>query len=140
MRNVVLDNGVRLDGRKPGHPPHLVRGGRAARNHGSAVFTRGETQAINMLTGQLLDEQTIDLATRKGSENFLLHYNFPPFSTGEVRPIQRRRPPEVGHGTWPSALKPVIQGEPTLHHPPEPRHPGPQRLSSMATVCSGTWP
>ena len=91
--------------------------------------------------GSSLDEQTIDLATRKGSENFLLHYNFPPFSTGEVRPIRGVGRREVGHGNLAQrALKPVIpQGE---------ANPYTIRLncdilesngsSSMATVCSGT--
>ncbi|HPJ51889.1 MAG TPA: polyribonucleotide nucleotidyltransferase [Flavobacteriales bacterium] len=143
VRNVVLDNGVRLDGRKPADiRPIWCEVDVLPGTHGSAVFTRGETQAINMLTlGSSLDEQTIDLATRKGSENFLLHYNFPPFSTGEVRPIRGVGRREVGHGNLAQrALKPVIpQGE---------ANPYTIRLncdilesngsSSMATVCSGT--
>ncbi|MCB0794281.1 MAG: polyribonucleotide nucleotidyltransferase [Flavobacteriales bacterium] len=143
VRNVVLDHGVRLDGRKSTDiRPIWCEVDVLPGTHGSAIFTRGETQAINLLTlGSSLDEQTIDLATRKGSEDFMLHYNFPSFSTGEVRPIRGPGRREVGHGNLAlRALKPVIpQGE---------ENPYTIRLncdilesngsSSMATVCSGT--
>ncbi|MCB9169835.1 MAG: polyribonucleotide nucleotidyltransferase [Flavobacteriales bacterium] len=143
VRNVVLDKGVRLDGRKTTDiRPIWSEVDVLPGTHGSAIFTRGETQAINTVTlGSSMDEQTIDLATRKGSENFMLHYNFPSFSTGEVRPIRGPGRREVGHGNLAlRALKPVI--------PAAPENPYTIRLncdilesngsSSMATVCSGT--
>ena len=143
VRNVVLDKGVRLDGRKTTEiRPIWCEIDMLPGTHGSAIFTRGETQAINTVTlGSSLDEQTIDLATRKGSENFMLHYNFPSFSTGEVKPIRGPGRREVGHGNLVlRALKPMI--------PSAPENPYTIRLncdvlesngsSSMATVCSGT--
>jgi polyribonucleotide nucleotidyltransferase len=143
VRNVVLDKGVRLDGRKTTDiRPIWSEIDVLPGTHGSAIFTRGETQAINTVTlGSSLDEQTIDLATRKGSENFMLHYNFPSFSTGEVKPIRGPGRREVGHGNLAlRALKPMIPGAP--------ENPYTIRLncdilesngsSSMATVCSGT--
>jgi polyribonucleotide nucleotidyltransferase len=143
VRNVVLDKGVRLDGRKTTDiRPIWSEVDVLPGTHGSAIFTRGETQAINMVTlGSSMDEQTIDLATRKSSETFMLHYNFPSFSTGEVKPIRGPGRREVGHGNlaW-RALKPVL--------PVAPANPYTIRLncdilesngsSSMATVCSGT--
>ncbi|QQR87374.1 MAG: polyribonucleotide nucleotidyltransferase [Flavobacteriales bacterium] len=143
VRNVVLDKGIRLDGRKTTDiRPIWSEIDMLPGTHGSAIFTRGETQAINTVTlGSSMDEQTIDLATKKGSENFMLHYNFPSFSTGEVKPIRGPGRREVGHGNLAlRALKPVI--------PPAPENPYTIRLncdilesngsSSMATVCSGT--
>lgn len=143
VRNVVLDHGKRLDGRKTTEiRPIWCEVDVLPGTHGSAVFTRGETQAINMVTlGSSMDEQTIDLATRKGSERFMLHYNFPSFSTGEVKPIRGPGRREVGHGNLAlRALKPVI--------PDADKNPYTIRLncdilesngsSSMATVCSGT--
>ena len=143
VRNVVLDHQKRLDGRRTDEiRPIWCEVDVLPGTHGSAIFTRGETQAINMVTlGSSLDEQTIDLATRKGSENFMLHYNFPSFSTGEVKPIRGPGRREVGHGNLAlRALKPMIPGLP--------ENPYTIRLncdilesngsSSMATVCSGT--
>jgi polyribonucleotide nucleotidyltransferase len=143
VRNVVLDHGVRLDGRKTTDiRPIWCEIDMLPGTHGSAIFTRGETQAINTVTlGSSMDEQIIDLATRKGSERFMLHYNFPSFSTGEVRPIRGPGRREVGHGNLAlRALKPVIPGIES--------NPYTIRLncdvlesngsSSMATVCSGT--
>ncbi|MCW5900586.1 MAG: polyribonucleotide nucleotidyltransferase [Flavobacteriales bacterium] len=143
VRNVVLDHQKRLDGRRTDEiRPIWSEVDVLPGTHGSAIFTRGETQAINLLTlGSSMDEQTIDLATKKGSENFMLHYNFPSFSTGEVRPIRGPGRREVGHGNLAlRALKPVIPGLP--------ENPYTIRLncdilesngsSSMATVCSGT--
>lgn len=143
VRNVCLDHGKRLDGRKTDAiRPIWSEIDMLPGTHGSAVFTRGETQAVNTVTlGSSMDEQTIDLATRKGSENFMLHYNFPSFSTGEVKPIRGPGRREVGHGNLAlRALKPVI--------PQAPENPYTIRLncdilesngsSSMATVCSGT--
>ena len=110
--------------------------------HGSAVFTRGETQSLTTITlGTKLDEQMIDGALREGSEKFLLHYNFPPFSTGEARPIRGVSRREIGHGNLAlRALKGMI--------PSADINPYTIRIvsdilesngsSSMATVCAGT--
>ncbi len=110
--------------------------------HGSSVFTRGETQSLTTVTlGTKLDQQTIDGAVQERSDRFLLHYNFPPFSTGEARPMRGTSRREIGHGNLAlRALKPVL--------------PGPDKCpytirvvsdilesngsSSMATVCAGT--
>ena len=143
IRNLVLDNGLRLDGRQTtdirqiwGEVDYLPG------PHGSSVFTRGETQSLTTLTlGNKLDEQTIDSALFEKSEKFLLHYNFPPFSTGEARPIRGVSRREVGHGNLAlRALKPVL--------PSSEDCPYTIRLvseilesngsSSMATVCAGT--
>jgi polyribonucleotide nucleotidyltransferase len=108
--------------------------------HGSAVFTRGETQSLTTLTlGGKMDEQLIDGATFKGTERFMLHYNFPPFSTGEAKPLRGTSRREIGHGNLAlRALKPVLPDD----------NPYTIRIvsdilesngsSSMATVCAGT--
>ncbi|MBM3453377.1 MAG: polyribonucleotide nucleotidyltransferase [Bacteroidetes bacterium] len=108
--------------------------------HGSALFTRGETQSLTSLTlGGKMDEQLIDGATFQGTEKFMLHYNFPPFSTGEAKPIRGTSRREIGHGNLAlRALKPVIPAD----------NPYTIRIvsdilesngsSSMATVCAGT--
>jgi polyribonucleotide nucleotidyltransferase len=108
--------------------------------HGSALFTRGETQSLTSLTlGGKMDEQLIDGATFRGTEKFMLHYNFPPFSTGEAKPIRGTSRREIGHGNLAlRALKPVIPAD----------NPYTIRIvsdilesngsSSMATVCAGT--
>jgi polyribonucleotide nucleotidyltransferase len=108
--------------------------------HGSAIFTRGETQSLTSLTlGGKMDEQLIDGATFRGTEKFMLHYNFPPFSTGEAKPIRGTSRREIGHGNLAlRALKPVIPAD----------NPYTIRIvsdilesngsSSMATVCAGT--
>ena len=78
--------------------------------HGSSVFTRGETQSLTTLTlGGKMDEQLIDGVTFHGTEKFLLHYNFPPFSTGEAKPLRGTSRREIGHGNLAlRALKPVL--------------------------------
>ena len=144
VRRVVLDEKIRLDGRKTteirpiwsevSYLPGYV--------HGSALFTRGETQSLTTLTlGSTQDVQRKDGALAEDDLDFLLHYNFPPFSTGEARmkfSVSRR---EVGHGNLAlRALKPMI--------PAKPENPYTIRLvseilesngsSSMATVCAGT--
>jgi polyribonucleotide nucleotidyltransferase len=116
VRRVVLDEKIRLDGRKTteirpisseaGYLPGFV--------HGSALFTRGETQSLTTLTlGSTLDVQRKDGALANDDLDFLLHYNFPPFSTGEARmkfSVSRR---EIGHGNLAlRALKPMIPGKP----------------------------
>lgn len=142
-RNLVLDERVRLDGRKTDQ----IRGiwsevGYLPGAHGSSVFTRGETQSLTTVTlGTKLDEQIIDSATLSGTNRFMLHYNFPSFSTGEARPNRGTGRREVGHGNLAlRALKKVL--------PPDSENPYTIRIvsdilesngsSSMATVCAGT--
>lgn len=143
MRNMILNEGVRLDGRKTHEiRPIWCEVDYLPMAHGSAVFTRGETQSLTTVTiGTKLDEKIIDEVLMKGTEKFTLHYNFPPFSTGEAkasRGVSRR---EIGHGNLAHrALKNMIP------HPDE--NPYAIRVvsdilesngsSSMATVCAGT--
>ena len=143
MRNMILDEGKRLDGRKTDEiRPIWCEVGVLPCAHGSAVFTRGETQSMTTVTlGTKLDEKMIDEVLTQGSEQFVLHYNFPPFSTGEARPARSLSRREIGHGNlaW-RALKPMVpMGE---------ENPYAVRVvsdilesngsSSMATVCAGT--
>lgn len=141
VRDSVLNEGIRLDGRKNDEiRPIWSEINYLPRTHGSAIFTRGETQSLTTLTlGSSRDEQTIDGALTEGSADFMLHYNFPPFSTGEARPIRSTSRREIGHGNLAlRALKPVLPEE----------NPYTIRLvsdilesngsSSMATVCAGT--
>lgn len=111
VRNVVLNESKRLDGRKTTEiRPIWCEVDYLPSTHGSSIFTRGETQSLTTVTlGSKLDEQSIDGAYIAGSERFLLHYNFPPFSTGEARPIRGTSRREVGHGNLAlRALKGVI--------------------------------
>ena len=141
MRRAILDEGKRLDGRKTTEiRPIWIETDCLPGPHGSAIFTRGETQSLSTVTlGTKDDEKIIDDVLTHGKERFLLHYNFPPFSTGEAkaqRGVGRR---EIGHGhlAW-RALKRMI---------PE-NYPYVVRVmsdilesngsSSMATVCAGT--
>jgi polyribonucleotide nucleotidyltransferase len=143
VRQVILNDGIRLDGRnlttiRPiwGEVDYLPFA------HGSAVFTRGETQSLTTVTlGTKMDEQIIDGAITEGKSNFLLHYNFPSFSTGESRPNRGTSRREVGHGNLAlRALKPMM--------PASDVNPYTIRIvsdilesngsSSMATVCAGT--
>jgi polyribonucleotide nucleotidyltransferase len=141
MRRCILDEGLRLDGRKTTDiRPIWSEVDYVPGPHGSAVFTRGETQALATVTlGTKLDEKIIDDVLNNKKERFLLHYNFPPFATGEARPQRGVGRREVGHGNLAHrALKPMI---------PE-NYPYVIRIisdilesngsSSMATVCSGT--
>ncbi len=143
MRACILDEGVRLDGRKTTDiRPIWCEVDYLPSTHGSAIFTRGETQSLTTVTlGSKLDEQTIDLAMIEGSNKFLLHYNFPAFSTGEVKPNRGPGRREVGHGNLAMrSLKVML--------PPEAECPYTIRVvsdilesngsSSMATVCAGT--
>ena len=141
MRRSILDEGKRLDGRKTDEiRPIWSEISYLPGPHGSAIFTRGETQSLATVTlGTKLDEKIIDDVLEHGKERFLLHYNFPPFSTGEAkaqRGVGRR---EIGHGhlAW-RALKGQIPAD----------YPYVVRVvsdilesngsSSMATVCAGT--
>jgi len=141
MRRCVLDEGVRLDGRKTTEiRPIWIETDYLPGPHGSAVFTRGETQALATVTlGTKLDEKILDDVLNRGTERFLLHYNFPPFSTGEAKPQRGVGRREIGHGNLAHrALKRMIPED----------FPYVTRIvsdilesngsSSMATVCAGT--
>jgi polyribonucleotide nucleotidyltransferase len=141
MRRSILDEGKRLDGRSTTEiRPIWSEVDYLPGAHGSAIFTRGETQSLTTVTlGTKLDEKIIDDALYNGRERFLLHYNFPPFSTGDARPQRGVGRREIGHGNLAHrALKPMI---------PE-NYPYVVRVvsdilesngsSSMATVCAGT--
>jgi len=143
VRNLILDEGIRLDGRKTDEiRPIWCEVDYLPTPHGSAVFTRGETQSLSTVTlGSKMDEQMIDSVLTKDTERFLLHYNFPPFSTGDARPRRGVGRREVGHGNL--ALR-ALQGM----LPPKVECPYTIRIvsdilesngsSSMATVCAGT--
>ena len=141
MRRCVLDEGIRLDGRKTVEiRPIWCETDYIPGPHGSAVFTRGETQALATVTlGTKLDEKILDDVLNQGRERFLLHYNFPPFSTGEARPQRGVGRREIGHGNLAHrALKSMFPDD----------FPYVCRIvsdilesngsSSMATVCAGT--
>ena len=143
VRQVILHERVRLDGRNFDEiRPIWSEVNYLPSAHGSALFTRGETQSLTTLTlGGKLDEQMIDSAQDKRFEKFMLHYNFPPFSTGEARPIRGVSRREIGHGNLAlRALKNML--------PEGDENPYTIRLvseilesngsSSMATVCAGT--
>ncbi len=100
VRRCILDEGIRLDGRKTTEiRPIWIETDYIPGPHGSAVFTRGETQALATVTlGTKLDEKILDDVLNQGRERFLLHYNFPPFSTGEAKPQRGVGRREVGHG------------------------------------------
>src|SRR6058998_3026215 len=146
VRNMILERGVRADGRGPTDIRTVTcEVGVLPRTHGSALFTRGETQSLAVVTlGTTEDEQRIDALEGEYYRTFMLHYNFPPFSVGEARPLRSPGRREVGHGALAErALKPVIP-------PKEGKDGFPYTLrlvsdilesngsSSMATVCGGT--
>ncbi len=141
MRRCVLDEGIRLDGRKTTEiRPIWAEVDYIPGPHGSAVFTRGETQSLATVTlGTKLDEKIVDDVINQGRERFLLHYNFPPFSTGEAKPVRGVGRREIGHGNLAHrALKRMFPDD----------FPYVCRVvsdilesngsSSMATVCAGT--
>ncbi len=143
IRNAVLDNKIRLDGRKLDEiRPIWSEVDYLPNAHGSSVFTRGETQSLTSVTlGTKLDEQMIDGAMNSGYNKFILHYNFPGFSTGEVRPNRGAGRREIGHGNLAlRALKNML--------PSDEDNPYTIRIvsdilesngsSSMATVCAGS--
>ena len=141
MRNQILDNGQRLDGRKTAEiRPIWVETDILPGPHGCALFTRGETQSFTTVTlGTALDSNRIDAATMTGDEKFYLHYNFPPFSTGEARMMRGTSRREVGHGNLAQrALKnmvPTGSGY-TIRIVSDILESN--GSSSMATVCAGT--
>ncbi len=143
VRNLILDESIRLDGRKTDEiRPISCEVDFLPAAHGSALFTRGETQSLTTVTlGTKLDEKMIDEVLRKGKDKFVLHYNFPPYSTGDARPVRGLSRREVGHGNLAHrALKGMV--------PNDSENPYAIRVvsdilesngsSSMATVCAGT--
>lgn len=141
VRDTMLNDNVRLDGREFNEiRPIWSEVDYLPTAHGSAVFTRGETQSLTTLTlGGKMDEQMIDDVTFKGSTNFMLHYNFPPFSTGEARPIRGTSRREVGHGNLAlRALKPVLPEDNSYTIRLVSEILESNGSSSMATVCAGT--
>ena len=142
MRNMILDEGIRLDGRSSTQVrPIWCEVGYLPCAHGSAIFTRGETQSLATVTlGTKLDMKEMDEVLVQDDQQIVLHYNFPPFATGEARPQRGVGRREIGHGNLAlRALKPVI---PTM-----PENPYAVRIvsdilesngsSSMASVCGG---
>ncbi|MDC4206689.1 MAG: polyribonucleotide nucleotidyltransferase [Candidatus Manganitrophus sp.] len=143
VREMILTKGVRADGRGPADIRSITcEVGILPRTHGSALFTRGETQSLAVVTlGTSDDEQRIDSLEGEWKKTFMLHYNFPPFSVGEARPLRGPGRREIGHGALAErALKPII--------PSKEAFPYTLRIvsdvlesngsSSMATVCGGT--
>ncbi len=143
MRNRILSEGVRLDGRNTKQiRPISIGLGLLPRTHGSALFTRGETQSLTTVTlGTKHDEQIIDGLSDEYSKKFMLHYNFPPFSVGEVGRMSGVGRREIGHGNLAERALKVLM-------PPEETFPYTVRVisdilesngsSSMATVCAGS--
>ncbi len=142
-RRLVLDDNIRLDGRRPDEIRQIVcEIDRLPATHGSALFTRGETQSLTTVTlGTKLDEKIIDDVLNKGTEKFTLHYNFPPFATGDAKAYRGVGRREIGHGNLAHrALKNLM--------PSDDENPYAIRVvsdilesngsSSMATVCAGT--
>lgn len=141
MRDIVLDEKIRLDGRKLDQiRPIWSEVDYLPSAHGSAVFTRGETQSLTTVTlGTKLDEQMIDSAMYKGVNKFMLHYNFPAFSTGEARPNRGPGRREVGHGNLAyRALKGMIPEDSAYTIRVVSDILESNGSSSMATVCAGT--
>ncbi|MEP6890272.1 MAG: polyribonucleotide nucleotidyltransferase, partial [Nitrospirota bacterium] len=143
VRNMILEKGSRADGRGPADiRPITCEVSALPRTHGSAIFTRGETQSLAVVTlGTADDEQRIDALEGEYMRTFMLHYNFPPFSVGEARPLRSPGRREVGHGALAErALAPVIPSKEVF--------PYTLRIvsdilesngsSSMATVCGGS--
>lgn len=143
VRRMIIEEGIRTDGRKPDEIRDIsARVGILPRAHGSALFVRGETQALVTTTlGTADDEQKIETLEGETYKTFMLHYNFPPFSVGEVKPLRSPGRREIGHGALAErALKPAIPSKEVF--------PYTIRVvsdilesngsSSMATVCGGT--
>ncbi len=143
VRSMILNEDIRVDGRRPDEiRPIYCKVGLLPRAHGSALFVRGETQALSAVTlGTHEDEQKIDSLEGESYKSFMLHYNFPPFSVGEVKQLRSPGRREIGHGALAErALKPVVPSKDVF--------PYTIRVvsdilesngsSSMATVCAGT--
>ncbi|MDY0781607.1 polyribonucleotide nucleotidyltransferase [Tenacibaculum sp. IB213877] len=141
VRNLTLDEGLRLDGRKTTDiRPIWCEVDYLPSTHGSSIFTRGETQALATVTlGTSRDANMIDSPTLQDEERFYLHYNFPPFSTGEARPIRGTSRREIGHGNLAQrALKGMIPADCPYTVRVVSEVLESNGSSSMATVCSGT--
>lgn len=141
VRNVILEKGIRLDGRKTTDiRPIWCEVDYLPSVHGSSLFTRGETQALATVTlGTSREANVIDSPSEQGEEKFYLHYNFPPFSTGEAKPLRGTSRREVGHGNLAQrALKNMIPADCpyTIRVVSEVLESN--GSSSMATVCAGT--
>ncbi len=141
VRNVILEEGIRLDGRKTTDiRPIWCEVDYLPSTHGSALFTRGETQALATVTlGTSREANILDTPSEQGEERFYLHYNFPPFSTGEAKPLRGTSRREVGHGNLAQrALKNMIPADCpyTIRIVSEVLESN--GSSSMATVCAGT--
>ncbi|UCE23525.1 MAG: polyribonucleotide nucleotidyltransferase [Candidatus Zixiibacteriota bacterium] len=143
MRRMIVDENLRIDGREPDDIRELrSEVGYLPRAHGSGLFTRGQTQALVAVTlGTKIDEQRLDELEGESTKSYMLHYNFPPFSTGETKPIRGTSRREVGHGALAErAILPVV--------PVEDSFPYTIRIvsdimesngsSSMASVCGGS--
>ncbi|MEN1786075.1 MAG: polyribonucleotide nucleotidyltransferase [Bacteroidota bacterium] len=141
VRNLTLEEGLRLDGRATTDiRPIWCEVDYLPSVHGSAIFTRGETQALATVTlGTSRDANLIDMPSYEGEETFYLHYNFPPFSTGEARPIRGTSRREVGHGNLAQrALKGMVPEDCPYTVRVVSEVLESNGSSSMATVCSGT--
>ncbi len=141
IRELVLTEGVRLDGRQTTDiRPIWCEVDYLPSTHGSSVFTRGETQALATVTlGTSREANVIDLPTNQGEENFYLHYNFPPFCTGEARPLRGTSRREIGHGNLAQrALKKVMPDDCPYTVRVVSEVLESNGSSSMATVCAGT--
>ena len=141
VRDLTLNEGLRLDGRKTDEiRPIWCEVDYLPSTHGSAIFTRGETQALATVTlGTSRDANQIDMPSYEGEERFYLHYNFPPFSTGEARPIRGTSRREVGHGNLAQrALKGMVPEDCPYTVRVVSEILESNGSSSMATVCSGT--
>ncbi len=143
MRKMILDDNIRIDGRGPDDIREITcEIGILPRTHGSALFTRGQTQALVVVTlGTILDEQRVDDLEGESFKSYMLHYNFPSFSVGEIRPIRGVGRREIGHGALAErGLQPII--------PSDEMFPYTIRIvsdilesngsSSMASVCGGS--
>ncbi|WKK66105.1 polyribonucleotide nucleotidyltransferase [Lutimonas zeaxanthinifaciens] len=141
VRELTLSEGLRLDGRQTTEiRPIWCEVDYLPSTHGSSIFTRGETQALATVTlGTSRESSTIDLPSYQGEETFYLHYNFPPFSTGEARPLRGTSRREVGHGNLAQrALKGMIPEDCPYTVRVVSEVLESNGSSSMATVCSGT--
>ncbi len=141
VRSLILDEKIRVDGRKTNEiRPIWCEVDYLPATHGSAVFTRGETQSLTTITlGTKLDEKVIDEVLIQGTDKFVLHYNFPPFSTGDARPSRGLSRREVGHGNLAHrALKRMIPEDSPYAIRVVSDILESNGSSSMATVCAGT--
>ncbi len=141
VRELVLSEGIRLDGRKTDEiRPIWCEVDYLPSTHGSSIFTRGETQALATVTlGTSREANQIDMPSYEGEEKFYLHYNFPPFCTGEARPLRGTSRREVGHGNLAQrGLKGMIQDDCPYTVRVVSEVLESNGSSSMATVCSGT--